>query len=128
MILGPMQRITLGRPFPPAADNPIFDGPVHMQEHFADRDEARKPNVAEVTFRPQGRTRWHSHDGDQRLVVTGGHGITASEHERIEVRAGDVVIVPAGERHFHGPQPGAEFTHLSILLGGEDQIYESFEE
>jgi quercetin dioxygenase-like cupin family protein len=123
-----MHRITLGQPFPPPSDNPIFDGPVHMREYFADRDEAGELNVAEVTFRPQGRTRWHSHDGDQLLVVTGGYGIIANERERIEVRTGDVVLVSAGERHWHGPQPGAEFTHISVLLGGADQIFEPVQE
>lgn len=96
-----------------------------MQEHFADRDEAGKLNIAEVTFRSGGRTRWHSHSCDQLLVVTGGHGVIATEHERFEIRAGDVVLVPAGERHWHGPQPGSELTHISVLLDGEDDIYES---
>lgn len=121
-----MRCITLGRPLPPRTDHPIFDGPVHMQEHFGPGD-AELLGVAEVTFAPGGRTRWHAHDADQLLVVTGGHGIIANESERLEVRAGDVVLVPAGERHWHGPQAGAEFTHISILTPGEDHIGESVE-
>lgn len=121
-----MRCFTLGRPLPPPSDHPIFDGPVHMHEHVSDGD-AQLLHVAEVTFAPGGRTRWHAHDADQLLVVTGGHGIVATERERFDVRAGDVVFVAAGERHWHGPQPGAQFTHISILTTGEDHIDESVE-
>jgi hypothetical protein len=58
-----MRRITLGQPFPPAADNPIFDGPVHMREHFADRDELgkaqrRRGDLPNTGAHPLALTRW----------------------------------------------------------------------
>lgn len=120
-----MRCITLSRPRPPRTDYEIFDGSVYMQQYFESGSEIL--DVAEVTFGPDGRTRWHSHDGDQLLIVTGGHGIIANETASFEVRAGDVVLVPAGERHWHGPQPGAEFSHISVLTPGEDHIGESVE-
>jgi quercetin dioxygenase-like cupin family protein len=30
-----------------------------------------------------------------------------------------VIFVPAGERHWHGAEPGRDFTHLSVLTPGE---------
>ncbi len=36
----------------------------------------------------------------------------------------DLVLILPGERHWHGAQPGQDFTHLSILLPGETVIDE----
>jgi quercetin dioxygenase-like cupin family protein len=32
------------------------------------------------------------------------------------------VLIPAGERHWHGAEDGTSMTHLSILLPGEMTI------
>ena len=50
--------------------------------------------------------------------MTHGRGIIATESEQIEITAGDVVLIPAGERHWHGAVPGGEMTHFSILTPG----------
>jgi quercetin dioxygenase-like cupin family protein len=41
------------------------------------------------------------------------------------VRPGDVVFVPAEERHWHGAEPGASMTHVSVNLVGTTTIDES---
>jgi quercetin dioxygenase-like cupin family protein len=58
------------------------------------------------------------------LVVTYGRGIVATESEELHVSPSDVILIPAGERHWHGAEPGQDFTHLSILTPGAVTIDE----
>ena len=60
------------------------------------------------------RNKFHSHTGDQILIVTKGRGVVATDHEQREVTVGDVIMFPAGERHWHGAAEGFEFSHLTI--------------
>jgi quercetin dioxygenase-like cupin family protein len=45
---------------------------------------------------------FHVHDVDQVLYVTAGEDIIATESEEIKIRPGDFVVIPAGEKHWHG--------------------------
>lgn len=92
--------------------DPIFIGDVTKQSLVTD-DDAELLRVNSVTFHAGARNRLHHHAADQVLVITDGFGIVATETEAHEVSAGDVVLVPAGERHWHGARPGATMTHLS---------------
>jgi quercetin dioxygenase-like cupin family protein len=60
------------------------------------------------------RNKFHSHTGDQILIVTKGRGKVATETEEREVTVGDVIFFPAGEKHWHGAAEGHEFSHLTI--------------
>ena len=112
--------MTSGRPFAPAVDWEIFEGRVHAAELVgADSSQIR---VYDVTFRTGARTAWHSHTVDQLLVITAGHGIVATEEEEREVRTGDLVVIPAELRHWHGAMDDAEMTHLAIMNEGEDVL------
>lgn len=75
-----------------------------------------------VTFRDGGRTVWHTHEADQILLITAGTGVVEDETQRREVTAGDIVVVPGGERHWHGSEPGGEMTHLSLMTPGETSL------
>lgn len=103
--------------------SPIFVGEVLRQNLVAD-DDAALLRVTSVTFVNGARNRWHRHAADQVLVVTHGRGIVANEAEEWRVSPGSVVLVPAGERHWHGAAPGADLTHLSILTPGAMTIDE----
>src|SRR5688572_21146615 len=68
-----------------------------------------------VTFEPGARTAWHSHPAGQILIVTAGIGRVQRWGERIEeIRTGDVVRIPAGQKHWHGASPQASMTHIAI--------------
>ncbi|MCY1137216.1 cupin domain-containing protein [Actinoplanes sp. Pm04-4] len=74
--------------------------------------------MANVTFSPGARTFWHSHEGGQVLQIVSGRGLICSDGgEPEEIRAGDVVWIPAGERHWHGAAADSPMTHLAISLG-----------
>ena len=68
-----------------------------------------------VTFEPRARTAWHTHPKGQILIVTAGSGRVQREGEPFEeIRPGDVVLIPAGEKHWHGASPTAAMTHVAI--------------
>ena len=70
---------------------------------------------ASVTFEPGARTAWHTHPLGQTLIITSGVGWVQRESGRIEeVRAGDVVWFPPGEKHWHGATPTTAMTHTAI--------------
>ncbi len=103
--------------------DPIFVGMVTKQSFVTD-DDAALLRVNSVTFKDGARNRWHHHAADQVLVVTHGLGIVATRDEDHEVEAGSIVLIPAGESHWHGARPGEEMTHLSILTPGALTIEE----
>ena len=80
--------------------------------------EARDPSHASggsVTFEAGARTAWHSHPRGQILIVTAGIGRVQRWGDPIdEIRAGDVVRIPAGQKHWHGASPQAAMTHIAI--------------
>jgi 4-carboxymuconolactone decarboxylase len=97
---------------PAPAEN--FTGGVHVEMLF----EALDPSHASggsVTFEPGARTAWHSHPGGQILIVTAGTGRVQRWGDPIqEIRAGDVVRIAAGQKHWHGAAPNAPMTHIAI--------------
>ena len=101
------------RPVRPAPSQ-NFTGSVQVEMLF----EAVDPSHASggsVTFEPGARTAWHSHPRGQILIITSGTGRVQRWGGPVEeVRAGDVVRIPAGQKHWHGASPRASMTHLAI--------------
>lgn len=116
-----MKRIRIDRAVAATNVSPIFVGEVVTQNLVAEGD-ASLLRVTAVTFEDGARNRWHRHTTDQVLVVTAGSGIVATEEEELTVGPGDVVLIPAGEHHWHGAETGLSFTHLSILTPGQMTI------
>ncbi|HEX4092261.1 MAG TPA: cupin domain-containing protein [Trebonia sp.] len=74
--------------------------------------------VATIFFAPCARTYWHRHERGQLLVITGGEGLVCADGEQPEaLRAGDVVWIAPGERHWHGGTADHFMTHTAISLG-----------
>ena len=79
-----------------------FSGNVRIDPLFQATDPSRV-SAALVTFEPGARTAWHTHLLGQRLIVTAGCGwVQCWGGPKREIRAGDVVICPPGEKHWHG--------------------------
>jgi len=91
-----------------------FTGDVRVERLFEAVD-ASHSSGGFVTFAPGARTAWHSHPAGQILIVTTGTGRVQVWGQQVEeIRAGDVVRIPAGVKHWHGASPGASMTHLGI--------------
>ncbi len=97
--------------------DPIFIGEVATNGIIT--DDLR---VFFVHFPPGARTTWHAHASDQVLIVTEGTGIVATEETEVEVRPGDVVVAPAGEKHWHGATATTAMTHIAVLAPGEEVV------
>jgi quercetin dioxygenase-like cupin family protein len=91
-----------------------FTGVVRIDPLFPVTAPARAAGNA-VTFEPGARTAWHTHPLGQVLIVTAGCGRTQREGGPVEeIRPGDVVVFPAGEKHWHGAAPTTAMTHIAI--------------
>jgi quercetin dioxygenase-like cupin family protein len=91
-----------------------FTGAVRVDPLFQAADPARVVG-ASVTFEPGARTAWHTHPLGQTLVVTAGCGWAQREGGPVEeIRPGDVVWFPPGEKHWHGATATIGMTHLAI--------------
>ena len=91
-----------------------FTGTVYMDPVIEAPAPARL-NAARVTFEPGARTAWHTHPLGQTLYVLAGCGRFQTEGEPVrEIRAGDVVWIPPGEKHWHGAAPATMMTHLAM--------------
>jgi quercetin dioxygenase-like cupin family protein len=96
---------------PPAE---YFTGTVRLDPMFA-AEEPGRVSGAHVTFEPGARTAWHTHPAGQTLVVTFGRGRVQREGGPIEeIRQGDIVWFPAGEKHWHGAAPDTAMSHMAI--------------
>jgi quercetin dioxygenase-like cupin family protein len=99
-----------------------FTGMVRIDPLFLAPDPARASGGS-VTFEPGARTAWHTHPLGQTLVITSGLGWVQREGRPVEeVRPGDVVWFPPGEKHWHGATPTTTMTHIAIqeLLNGKN--------
>ena len=91
-----------------------FTGTVRIDPLFSAPDPARVAG-ASVTFEPGARTAWHTHPLGQTLIVTSGLGWVQREGGPVEeVRPGDVVWFPRGEKHWHGATATTAMTHIAI--------------
>jgi quercetin dioxygenase-like cupin family protein len=91
-----------------------FTGSVRIDPLNAAQAPSRVACAA-VTFEPGARTAWHTHPLGQTLIVTAGCGWIQCEGEPIvEIRTGDVVWFPPGQRHWHGATATTAMTHIAI--------------
>ena len=75
---------------------------------------AKDMKAAIVSFPPGARTKLHTHSHEQILYILSGKGVVANEQEEHVATPGQIFLVPAGEKHWHGASEGNNFSHLYI--------------
>jgi quercetin dioxygenase-like cupin family protein len=91
-----------------------FTGTVRIDPLFQAHDPARAVGLS-VTFEPGSHTAWHTHPLGQTLIVTAGSGLVQRWGGAIEeIRPGDVVWIPPGEKHWHGATATTAMTHIAV--------------
>jgi quercetin dioxygenase-like cupin family protein len=91
-----------------------FTGTVRVDPMFQVGDPARVSG-GHVTFEPGARSAWHTHPLGQTLIVTSGLGWAQCEGGPIEeIRPGDVIWFPPGEKHWHGATATTAMTHIAV--------------
>lgn len=81
--------------------------------------------IANVTFEPRCRNNWHIHhadkNGGQILLVLAGEGWYQEWGKpAVRLKAGDVVNIPAGVKHWHGAAKDTWFSHLAVEVPAEN--------
>jgi quercetin dioxygenase-like cupin family protein len=96
-----------------------FTGTVRIDPLFQAPGPARALG-ASVTFEPGARTAWHTHPLGQNLIVIFGCGLVQSWGGPIkEIRPGDVIWCPPGEKHWHGATPTTAHIAVQEQLDGK---------
>ena len=91
-----------------------FTGTVWLDPIATMKPPARV-RAARVAFEPGARTAWHTHPLGQTLVITAGCGWAQRLGGAVEeIRPGDVIWIPPGEKHWHGATPTTAMTHIAI--------------
>jgi quercetin dioxygenase-like cupin family protein len=113
----------------PSAKGPTetFTGTVRIDPLFPVIEPARAA-AAIVTFDPGARSHWHTHPLGQKLVVVSGCGRVGTWEGKVEeIRPGDVVLCPPGEKHWHGAAPTTAMSHIAIQEALDGKVVEWLE-
>ena len=81
-------------------------------------EDSNNFNFAIVAFDAGSRNKFHKHSGDQILIITDGTGAVGTDNETLTVVEGDVILIPAGENHFHGAPDATSMAHITIQKKG----------
>jgi quercetin dioxygenase-like cupin family protein len=96
------------------APNESFTGTV-WQDPIITPQPPMRINSSRVAFEPGARTAWHTHPLGQTLYVIQGVGRVQAKGGPIrEIKAGDVVWIPPGEKHWHGAAPTTGMVHVAM--------------
>ena len=106
---------------PPLVTAPVVSGAVWLRE-LVGAEQSTQLRVFFVRFEPGGRNLLHTHSFDQVLYILEGEGIVATETEEYPVRPGDLVVVPAGELHWHGATAETAMAHLAFGIPGTTDV------
>ena len=109
-----MKILKIEKITPEVSSHPIFIGGQVTTQTLLTPETSRNFKSAMVNFAPGAKNKFHTHTGDQILMVTQGKGIVATEEEEINVSVGDFIFFPAGEKHWHGATEDSSFSHIHI--------------
>jgi len=106
-------------------NDPLFTGGEVTLQNCVSRDEGTKLYMAQVNFAQSARNKLHAHSEDQILIVTSGQGIVSTGEKDTVVSVGDVIFIPANEKHWHGATKDSAFSHHSIsIIGNKTERFE----
>ena len=93
---------------------------------------AQQVKIYNVTFEPKCRNNWHIHHaksgGGQMLIAVGGRGYYQEcGKDPVEMKAGDVINIPANVKHWHGAAHDSWFSHLAVEIDGTETSNEWLE-
>jgi quercetin dioxygenase-like cupin family protein len=77
-------------------------------------------------YAPGGRSHWHTHEGEQAIIVIAGRGFVKRwDQDTIEaIGPGDWVHIEPGEKHWHGAAKDDILIHLAVTARGSTLWHE----
>ena len=108
--------------FPIGEPNPY--GEFFVGQSYLSPVSTEQIPIYNVTFEPACRNNWHIHHaksgGGQMLICIGGRGYYQQwSSPARELKAGDIVNIPAEIKHWHGAAPDSWFAHLAVEIPAE---------
>ena len=98
----------------------IEEGNKSGRKVFCVKFQKEMPGLDEVPF--------DTHPLGQRLIVTSGCGwVLCRGGAKREIRAGDVVVCPPGEKHWHGATTTTGMSHIAIQEALDGKVVEWLE-
>ena len=97
--------------------NPVFTGREVTRQALLPESKEYQVNI--INFKKGVRNKFHAHESEQILIITVGKGVVATEKEEKVVTVGDIVLIPAGEKHWHGSGGDSDFSHIVIVKAGD---------
>jgi quercetin dioxygenase-like cupin family protein len=92
-----------------------FTGDVYMTPIYRGTEPSRM-SISLVRFAPGAHTNWHLHAVGQTLHVTEGVGLVGTrDGSVVRIHAGETVICPPDEEHWHGAAADTFMSHLAML-------------
>ncbi|MCU7723867.1 cupin domain-containing protein [Actinoplanes sp. KI2] len=92
-----------------------FTGDVYVTPICVGTGPSRM-SVSLVRFTPGAHTNWHHHAVGQTLHVTEGVGLVGTRDGTVlRIHAGETIVCPPGEDHWHGAAPDTFMSHLAML-------------
>ena len=98
----------------------LMTGTQVWRQSILQPNDSNNFNFAIVSFDAGSRNKFHKHSGDQILIITEGTGKVATDTEVVEVSQGDVVVIPAGENHWHGAPDHSAMAHITVTVKGSE--------
>jgi quercetin dioxygenase-like cupin family protein len=93
--------------------NDNFTGTVNRAEVAKATDNSVR--MFQVRFQPKARTHWHTHSGEQILIVVEGKCLVKREGQAsVILKEGEAIALPAHERHWHGAVADGVGCHLAL--------------
>ncbi len=99
-------------------NGPLFPGSTVKMQSVVSREDSQQLSFTLMTFAAGGRNAFHTHTHDQVLVVVSGSGVVATETDQRVMTTEDVVLIPAGENHWHAGTESEPVSFLSITPQG----------
>lgn len=102
-----------------------FTGNSHLApltpKNLAEGEQTALP-MSNVTFEPGCRNNWHIHHGARQVLicVSGKGWYQEWGKPAIPLKAGDVVDIPEGVKHWHGAQKDSWFQHIATHVEVEN--------
>ncbi len=96
----------------------LFTGTQVWRQPILSAEDGTNFNFGIVAFDAGSRNKFHKHSGDQILIITEGTGKVVSDTETLTVTEGDVVMIPAGENHWHGAPDSTSMAHITVTVKG----------
>ncbi len=96
----------------------LMTGTQVYRQGILQGDDSNNFNFGIVSFDAGSRNKFHKHSGDQILIVTEGTVKLSTDNEEVTVSQGDVLLIPAGENHWHGAPDDTSMAHITVTVKG----------